>query len=154
MLHPFQTVTVAGSHGASYEVTHKEDHIYCTCPSWKFMRAPIQQRQCKHILQLLGNTSTTPTNKRKRADKRGDNRGVLEPALAEKWTTQDPTGWYRSEKLDGMRCIWTGTQLLSRNHLQIYAPPELLAKLPPIALDGELFLGRGRFQECMSIVRS
>ena len=24
----------------------------------------------------------------------------------------------------------------------------------PMALDGELFLGRGRFQECMSIVRS
>ena len=166
-LEPFQPVTVAGSHGASYEVTRKADHIYCTCPSWKFMRAPIQARHCKHILALLGGTSSspvasrapaasTPSKKRKREEPalEPDLEPALDPALAEKWTTQDPTGWYRSEKLDGMRCIWTGSRLLSRNHLEIHAPPELLAELPPLALDGELFLGRGRFQECMSVVRS
>jgi DNA ligase-1 len=37
----------------------------------------------------------------------------------------------------------------------IHAPAELLQQLPTaMRLDGELFLGRGRFQECMSIVRS
>jgi DNA ligase 1 len=36
----------------------------------------------------------------------------------------------------------------------VYAPPSLVAVLPSdVPLDGELFLGRGRFQECMSIVR-
>jgi len=33
-------------------------------------------------------------------------------------------------------------------------PKHLLAGLPDVALDGELFLGRGRFQELMSVVKN
>jgi len=71
----------------------------------------------------------------------------------------DPTktnveGWLLSEKLDGMRCLWHGGALWSRNGNKIYAPSYVLECLPPdLDLDGELFLGRGKFQECMSIVR-
>lgn len=167
---PFCPVVVSGSKGASYEVTRKEDHIYCTCLAWKFMRAPIQERQCKHILQLLegGDTSSTPPVKKRKRDadpspctplsktKRNkcDLDAAFEPALAEKWTTEDPMGWYRSEKLDGVRCVWTGTRLLSRNQNEIHAPPSLVAELPSMKLDGELFIGRGRFTECMSVVRT
>ena len=90
------------------------------------------------------------TNKRKRESASP----MINAALAEKWTTQDPTGFFISEKLDGMRCLWDGSFLWTRNGNRVYAPPSLVAALPShVPLDGELFLGRGRFQECMSIVR-
>ena len=52
-----------------------------------------------------------------------------------------------------MRCLWDGAQLMSRNGNIIHAPSSLTKTLPAMALDGELYLGRGKFQECMSIVR-
>ena len=52
-----------------------------------------------------------------------------------------------SEKLDGMRAVWDGTALYSRAGNPISMPASFAACLPPaFALDGELFLGRGRFQ--------
>mmetsp|Transcript_29106 Transcript_29106/g.38676 ORF Transcript_29106/g.38676 Transcript_29106/m.38676 type:complete len:748 (-) Transcript_29106:401-2644(-) len=68
----------------------------------------------------------------------------------------DPTGWLMSEKLDGMRAWWDGhkRRLWSRQGKPIHAPAWWLESLPSgITLDGELWLGRGKFQECMSIVR-
>jgi DNA ligase-1 len=155
----FKPVVVTGDRGNTYEVTMKPDHIYCTCPGWKFMRAPIQARRCKHVQRMLAGSAhvgfpsppRTPI-KRKRSDSTTSD--AFEPALAEKWTTEDPSGWYRSEKLDGIRCLWTGSKLLTRNHNEIHAPASFIDELPPIPLDGELFLGRGRFSECMSIVRT
>ena len=41
----FKPVVVTGDRGNTYKVTMKPDHIYCTCPGWKFMRAPIQAAQ-------------------------------------------------------------------------------------------------------------
>ncbi|EJC6745801.1 DNA ligase [Vibrio vulnificus] len=52
--------------------------------------------------------------------------------------------WY-SEKLDGIRAYWTGTQLLTRNGNRIFAPKWFVEALPPMALDGELWAGRGNF---------
>jgi len=74
--------------------------------------------------------------------------------LAKEWTNENPSGFYMSEKLDGMRCLWDGKALRSRTGTLIAAPKELLKELPPLALDGELFLARNSFQRCMSIVRS
>lgn len=65
----------------------------------------------------------------------------------------DPSGWWVSEKLDGIRAIWTGSQLFSRTGHIINAPKWFLSDLPPrIALDGELYLGRDQFHETQSIV--
>jgi DNA ligase-1 len=58
-----------------------------------------------------------------------------------------------SEKLDGVRAIWTGSELISRNNKPINAPEWFLKSLPDISLDGELHVGRGKFQETVSIVR-
>ena len=64
------------------------------------------------------------------------------------------TGWLVSEKLDGVRAYWTGTQLMTRNG-NLFTPPEKwLRNFPSYALDGELFMARGKFQETVSIVRS
>lgn len=66
----------------------------------------------------------------------------------------DPTGWWLSEKLDGVRAIWTGERFESRTGKVFHAPQAWTRALPSHArLDGELFLDRGKFQETVSIVR-
>lgn len=90
-------------------------------------------------------------------------------------------GWYASEKLDGMRAFWDGgitrgvlasqipfantqkdyrrlsppysTGLWSRYGKTIAAPDWWLDGLPDFPLDGELYLGPGKFQALMSIVK-
>ena len=42
----------------------------------------------------------------------------------------DPTGWYMSEKFDGVRCIWDGKNLYSRNGNKFYPPSYFKAALP------------------------
>lgn len=98
--------------------------------------------------------------------------------LAHKYEMQNVGGWYMSEKLDGMRAYWDGgvsrevpclevpwantlkdhirkkppiaTGLWTRRGKMIPAPDWWLDELPQFPLDGELYLGPGRFQEVMS----
>lgn len=93
----------------------------------------------------------------------------------------DVRNWYVSEKLDGFRCLWDGgisrglqksqvpfancakderyrevqyaTGLWSRYGNVIQAPEWFLDQLPIHPLDGELFAGRGRWQELSTIVK-
>lgn len=58
-----------------------------------------------------------------------------------------------SEKLDGVRAYWDGRRLLSRRGNVIAAPPWFIERLPPQPLDGELWLGRGKFDRLSAIVR-
>ncbi len=78
----------------------------------------------------------------------------MEPMLSETYTGEDVAGWWMSEKFDGVRAVWTGRELLSRNGNAINAPDWFVSALPPgVALDGELWMGRGRFRECVGAVR-
>lgn len=76
--------------------------------------------------------------------------------LAHSYTPDiDPTGWLMSEKMDGVRAYWDGTELKSRLGNRIHAPKWFTDQLPPyIHLDGELWGGRNNFQRTISIVRS
>ncbi|HYJ05323.1 MAG TPA: DNA ligase [Chthoniobacterales bacterium] len=76
--------------------------------------------------------------------------------LANVWNPSiDPTGWWMSEKYDGLRAYWDGQELRSRKGNLIHAPDYFLAEFPRhIALDGELWIGHGKFEEIISIVRS
>jgi DNA ligase-1 len=76
--------------------------------------------------------------------------------LANVWKPSiDPTGWWMSEKYDGLRGYWDGQKLWSRKGNLIHAPDYFLAELPrDVALDGELWIGYGKFEETISIVRS
>lgn len=65
----------------------------------------------------------------------------------------DPRGWLVSEKLDGARAWWDGSQLRFRSGLPIAAPGWFTSGLPAHALDGELWVGRGKFEELSGIVR-
>ena len=100
--------------------------------------------------------------------------------LAKVWEGRDPTGMLCSVKMDGQRAFWDGgvsrgmpkvnipwanmdkdrrahtcTGLWSRHGNVIYAPDWWLDKLPRgMWLDGELWMGRGTFQELRSTVGS
>ena len=65
----------------------------------------------------------------------------------------NPADFLVSEKLDGVRAIWDGSTLKFRSGRTVNAPVWFLAKLPKTPLDGELWLGRGRFDEVSGMVR-
>jgi DNA ligase-1 len=99
-------------------------------------RCTIEQRECKHITAMLCGvvpTKAPPAASKTVTPKRVNRDSDFQVALAEKWTSESPKGDYMSEKLDGMRCIWDGTILKTRN--------------------GELFIDRGKFQDVVSICR-
>lgn len=78
--------------------------------------------------------------------------------LAHVWDPQkvDPTGWWMSDKLDGVRAWWDGSGALwSRLGKQfVKAPPAFLARLPQgVELDGELYLGPGRFNDTIRAIK-
>ena len=74
--------------------------------------------------------------------------------LGKNWKPGMPIrGWVMSEKLDGVRGIWDGIRMLSRADNEFAVPDWFLNTLPPFALDGELWAGRGEFQYATSIVR-
>jgi len=55
------------------------------------------------------------------------------------------SGWYMSEKLDGIRGYWDGESLLTRSGRTIHAPVWFTHDFPNFELDGELWAGRGNF---------
>ena len=59
-----------------------------------------------------------------------------------------------SEKLDGVRGRWDGSQLWTRAGLPVAAPAWFTANWPAIPMDGELWVGRGRFEAASAIVRA
>jgi DNA ligase-1 len=64
-----------------------------------------------------------------------------------------PAGHLVSEKYDGVRALWDGRQLRFRSGLPVPAPQGFLRRLPPVPLDGELWLGRGQFEAVSGRVR-
>ena len=74
--------------------------------------------------------------------------------LAREYQQQDVRGWAMSEKLDGVRAFWDARQLLSRNGYAFTPPPDFTRDFPPFAVDGELYSGRGQFEQISAAVRS
>lgn len=64
----------------------------------------------------------------------------------------DVSAYWVSEKYDGVRAIWTGSELQSRQGLPIRAPAWFTAGWPAEPLDGELWAGRGRFASAQAAV--
>jgi DNA ligase-1 len=74
--------------------------------------------------------------------------------LAKKYKAQDPSCYWMSEKLDGVRAIWDGTTFWSRAGNEFNAPAWFREGMPRnTVLDGELFAGRGLFRDTISAVR-
>ncbi len=74
--------------------------------------------------------------------------------LASDWSPgRSPQGFLVSEKFDGVRAVWDGQVLRFRSGRVIAAPGWFLLALPRVALDGELWLGRGAFDRLSGVVR-
>ncbi|KAL4264891.1 SWIM-type domain-containing protein [Pleurotus pulmonarius] len=88
----------------------------------------------------------------------GGAKAIPELLLAAKWdleTGPDPTGWWISEKLDGVRAFYDGTRMISRLGNPFTPPKWFMEALPTdVTLDGELFGGRGEFQSTVSVVKT
>ena len=67
---------------------------------------------------------------------------------------EPPINWWASEKWDGIRALWDGEKIISRGSgvgkpkVYTYVPEWFKMTLPPgIALDVEIWIGRGLFQK-------
>ena len=161
---------VQGSAAKPYELKRSGDVYSCTCPAWMHQGRPIDQRTCKHLKAYRGEAAEAArvgaaglqaagTSKAPKSAGGGGAAVKKETAppvlLAHPWEhDRDLTGWWMSEKLDGMRAWWDGQRLLSRLGNEVLAPAWFLEGLPAEPLDGELWIARGQFQKTMSIVRS
>ncbi|KII90494.1 hypothetical protein PLICRDRAFT_39053 [Plicaturopsis crispa FD-325 SS-3] len=176
-----ETEVSSMSSNSKYKVKRTWDHYYCTCPAWRNQGGlPTNARTCKHLRALLGSeyedarlklknphgpvkpaskARAKPKSKGKDPDPDDDDSGGKpDLLLANKWdleTGSDPTGWWISEKLDGVRTYYDGKKMISRLGNPFSPPQALLDKLPKdVTLDGELFGGRGEFQSTVSIVKT
>ena len=146
--------TVQGSGSRTYVLRNVGGVYSCTCPAWRNQSAPIDRRTCKHLRKFRGEAAeearlgVLPEVSASRAS--ADAPPLL---LAHRWEDQDPTGWWMSEKLDGVRAYWDGKRFISRLGNPFLAPDWFVEGLPDFPLDGELFGGRGRFQQTVSVAR-
>jgi DNA ligase-1 len=65
----------------------------------------------------------------------------------------DLRAYWVSEKLDGVRAYWNGAEFISRGGHRIAAPAWFTQGWPTEPVDGELWAGRGEFQQAVSTVR-
>jgi DNA ligase-1 len=65
----------------------------------------------------------------------------------------DVSRYWVSEKYDGVRAYWDGKQLVTRAGNTIHAPEWFTAGWPAQPLDGELWAGRGQFEQVTATVR-
>ncbi len=158
------SVEVEGS-SSTYTLTHHGGVYMCSCPAWKNQSAPVDLRTCKHLRAYLGEEFETkrlgslPSRAASIVSRSSGSSAKKETAppilLAHKWETdRDPTGWWMSEKLDGIRAYWDGETFVSRLGNRFFAPDWFVEDLPADTLDGELWVGRKMFQKTTSIVRS
>jgi DNA ligase-1 len=159
-----ETLEVQGSAAQPYVLKNTGGVYTCSCPAWRNQGAPPERRTCKHLRALRGDAAETervgqlaPVRERPapRPDKDGVVAGGPPPILlAHAWGGDvDLTGWWMSEKLDGVRAYWDGKRFLSRLGNPFYPPRWFVDALPDHPLDGELWAGRKLFQRTVSIVR-
>lgn len=152
-----ESVEMKGSGAKPYVLKNVGGVYSCSCPAWRNQSVPIERRTCKHLRKLRGEEaererlgSELPARPVKTAEEK-DGPPLL---LAQSWDNAlDLTGWWMSEKLDGVRAYWDGKRLLSRQGNEFHAPQWFVESLPDAPLDGELWIGRKQFQRTVSIVR-
>ena len=152
-----ESVEIAGSGAKPYVLKNVGGVYSCSCPAWRNQSLAIEKRTCKHLRKLRGDAAEEARvgsdlpDRPKQAKEEGNAPPLL---LAESWDfVTDPTGWWLSEKLDGVRAFWDGKQFISRLGNLYHAPDWFIKGLPDVPLDGELWLGRKKFQRAVSIVR-
>ncbi|MGE3805913.1 MAG: DNA ligase [Gemmataceae bacterium] len=153
-----ETFEMQGSGSKPYVLKNVGGVYSCSCPAWRNQSLAIEKRTCKHLRKLRGDEAEDArvgaaepgSATRAKAEKDTNAPPLL---LAQAWEFSDPTGWWLSEKLDGVRAYWDGKQFISRLGNLFHAPDWFTAGLPDVPLDGELWIDRKKFQRTVSIVR-
>jgi DNA ligase-1 len=153
-----ESVEMKGSGSRPYVLKNVGGVYSCTCPAWRNQSIGIERRTCKHLRSLRGDAAEEARIGSALPAKPIVAEGEAQAPpllLAESWDgVLDPTGWHFSEKLDGVRAFWDGKgHFLSRQGNLYHAPDWFVKGLPNVPLDGELWLGRKKFQRAVSIVR-
>jgi DNA ligase-1 len=165
-----ETAEMKGSGAKPYVLKNSGGVYSCSCPAWRNQSTPIERRTCKHLRKYRGDAAEAarlggalPQKPARSAAAGGAGDGDAEAGggtavppllLAESWdNAADLSGWWMSEKLDGVRAYWDGKQFLSRLGNLYHAPDWFVAGLPAVPLDGELWIGRKAFQRTVSVVR-
>jgi DNA ligase-1 len=157
-----QSTEMKGSGAKPYVLKNVGGVYSCSCPAWRNQSNAIEQRTCKHLRKLRGDAAeeariggALPQRPVKAAGdgEEGEDKGPP-LLLAESWdNAADLSGWWMSEKLDGVRAYWDGRQFLSRAGNLFHAPSWFTEGFPESPLDGELWIDRKKFQRTVSIVR-
>lgn len=104
-----QSVEIKGSAAKPYVLKNVGGVYSCSCPAWRNQSRPIDRRTCKHLRQYRGDQAEqarlggtlSPLNQPPKS------KSVPPLLLAHAWDNeQDLTGWWLSEKLDGVRAYW------------------------------------------------
>src|SRR5688572_6631964 len=159
-----ESTEMKGSGAKPYVLKNTGGVYSCTCPAWRNQSTAIERRTCKHLRRLRGDAAeearlggTLPLKPAKKAGStEGDGGDASGPPLllAASWdSAADLSGWWMSEKLDGVRAYWDGRQFLSRQGNRFHAPDWFVDALPAVPLDGELWINRKSFQRTVSVVR-
>jgi DNA ligase-1 len=159
-----ETTEMQGSGAKPYILKNTGGVYSCSCPAWRNQSVAIEKRSCKHLRKLRGDAAeqarigqSLPGKPAQKSTASGDAPEETPGPpllLAESWdNVADLSGWWMSEKLDGVRAYWDGKQFLSRLGNLYHAPDWLTKGLPNIPLDGELWIDRKKFQRTVSIVR-
>jgi DNA ligase-1 len=118
---------------------------------------PIQLPPLRRLLALLLLSGVLqPYAPAYAADHATPNTVLMAPPLllAQNYSGKyDVADYLVSEKLDGVRALWDGKNLRFRSGKLIHAPAWFTASLPTHALDGELWMGRQRFDQLSAAVR-
>ncbi|KAG9084877.1 hypothetical protein FRC06_003853, partial [Ceratobasidium sp. 370] len=112
---------------STYKVKRTWDHYYCTCPAWRNQGgSPTNARTCKHLKALLGEEYEAARIKLKN------------PYGAATSSTDKNARASKRQKKDSGDGAASGNGGLPKN----------------VTLDGELFGGRGKFQDTVSVVKT
>lgn len=138
-----QTVEVPGSGTRVCTLKNVSGVYSCSCPAWRNQSVPIERRTCKHLRRYRGDEAEVERTGNPDLPSRptGDDGDKDKPPvmLTDKWEDDfDVTGWWMSEKLDGVRAYWDGERFLSRLANHFHAPDWFIEHLPSHPLDGEL----------------
>ena len=155
-----ESTEMKGSGAKPYVLKNTGGVYSCSCPAWRNQSIAIERRTCKHLRKLRGDAAEEARiggalpQRPIKAKAEGDEESGPPLLLAMSWdNAADLSGWWMSEKLDGVRAFWDGKQFLSRQGNLFHAPDWFIEGLPDQSLDGELWIDRKKFQRTVSIVR-
>ncbi|KAE8216021.1 hypothetical protein CF327_g733 [Tilletia walkeri] len=145
------TRTVQGSSSKPYSIERQQYYgcVYytCTCDNFFWGSADEHLRTCKHIRQVIGDALDTQRLNQDFGKTLPVERASF--ALCVNLDNTDPSGWVMSEKLNGCRAMFDGSNFYTRSGNMIVCPSlklEYFKSFVPsgIVLDGELWTSFGR----------